>query len=86
MNKKVLLAVVWVIGWIDVFFFFPPLEQSGSIMAYANAAMNNDADRIDALNYMFFNLLGVWPFVMIAVLVQDLQGRTNKSRLNKDSC
>lgn len=70
-----LLAVIWALGWIDVFFFFPPLEQSGSMMGYANAAMNNDTDRIDALNCMFFNLLGIWPFVMIAVLVQDLQGK-----------
>ena len=75
MNKKTLLAVAWTLGWIDVFVFFPPLEQSGSMMEYANAAMNNDTEKIDSLNYMFFNLLGVWPFVMIAVLVQDLQGK-----------
>ncbi|HIF93693.1 MAG TPA: hypothetical protein EYQ60_11300 [Myxococcales bacterium] len=75
MNKKIVLAIVWTIGWIHVFFFSPSLAESGSLMAYLDAAMNNKTDSIDALNYMFFNLLGVWPFVMIAMLVQDLQGK-----------
>jgi hypothetical protein len=75
MNKKIILAVVWSMGWIHVFFFSPSLAESGSMMTYIDAAMNNKTDSIDALNYMFFNFLGVWPFVMIAMLVQDLQGK-----------
>lgn len=75
MNKKIILAIVWSMGWIHVFFFSPSLAESGSLLTYLDAAMNNKTESIDALDYMFFNFLGVWPFVMIAMLMQDRQGK-----------
>jgi len=74
-QKKIILAIVWCIGWFHVFFTSPSLAESGSLWTYVDAAMNNKTDIIDPLDYMVFNLLGVWPFVMVAMLVQDRQGK-----------
>lgn len=39
------------------------------------AVMQNNTALVDPMVFMVFNLLGIWPLVMVAMLVQDNQGR-----------
>ena len=71
--KKVLLATVWILGWIHVFWFSP--DDDASTMDFIAAVMQNNTELVDPMVFMVFNLLGVWPMVMVAMLVQDNQGR-----------
>jgi len=71
--KKMLLATVWVLGWIHVFWFSP--DDESSTMDFISAVMQNNTALVDPLVFMVFNLLGIWPLVMVAILVQDNQGR-----------
>jgi hypothetical protein len=71
--KKMLLATVWVLGWIHVFWFSP--DDDSSTMDFITAVMQNNTALVDPLVFMVFNLLGIWPLVMVAMLVQDDQGR-----------
>jgi hypothetical protein len=73
MMKKMLLATVWTLGWIHVFWFSP--DDGGSMKDFIVAVMQNNTELVDPLVFMVFNLLGVWPLVMVAMLVQDNQGR-----------
>jgi len=71
--KKILLATVWVLGWIHVFWFSP--DDGSSTNDFIVAVMQNNTRLVDPMVFMVFNLLGVWPMVMVAMLVQDNQGR-----------
>ncbi len=71
--KKILLATVWVLGWIHVFWFSP--DDGSSTKDFIVAVMQNNTGLVDPMVFMVFNLLGVWPMVMVAMLVQDNQGR-----------
>lgn len=71
--NKMLLAAVWILGWIHVFWFTP--DDSGSMMDFIVAVMQNNTALVDPMVFMVFNLLGVWPLVMVAMLMQDNQGR-----------
>ncbi len=62
MNKAFLL-VVWLIGWIHVIWLSP--EISGSMMDFIQAVMQRDTTLIDPLVFMVFNILGVWPIIML---------------------
>ncbi|ARN74021.1 hypothetical protein [Oceanicoccus sagamiensis] len=71
--KKILLAVLWVVGWVHVFFFSP--EDNSPMMDFIVAVMDNNTELVDPMVFMVFNLLGVWPLIMVAMLVQDNQGK-----------
>jgi len=71
--KKMLLATVWVLGWIHVFWFSP--DDGSSTKDFILAVMQNNTGLVDPMVFMVFNLLGIWPLVMVAILVQDNQGR-----------
>ncbi len=71
--NKALLLVVWLIGWVHVIWFSP--EINGSMMDFIQAVMQMDTELIDPFVFMVFNLLGVWPLIMVAMLVQDTQGK-----------
>ena len=71
--KKMLLATVWVLGWIHVFWFAP--DDGSSMKDFIVAVMQNNTGLVDPMVFMVFNLLGIWPLVMVAMLVQDNQGR-----------
>lgn len=70
---KIVLAVLWVAGWIHVFAFSPDGGMTSADFVAAVMAPGNTA--IDPAVFMVFNLLGIWPLVMVAMLVQDNQGR-----------
>jgi len=71
--KKLFLAILWVTGWIHVFGFAP--EGGQSTLAFISEVMKTENRQVDPLVFMIFNLLGIWPFIMVAMLVQDEQGR-----------
>ena len=71
--KKLFLAILWVTGWIHVFGFAP--EGGQSTLAFISEVMKTENRQVDPLVFMVFNLLGIWPFIMVAMLVQDEQGR-----------
>jgi hypothetical protein len=71
--KKMGLVTVWILGWIHVFFFAP--DDSGSTTDFIVAVMQRNTELVDPLVFMVFNMLGIWPLVMVAMLVQDNQGR-----------
>ena len=71
--KKIFLVTVWVLGWIHVFWFSP--ADGGSTKDFIVAVMQMNTELVDPLVFMVFNLLGIWPIVMVAMLVQDNQGR-----------
>lgn len=71
--SKLVLALLWVLGWFHVFAFSP----SGGVSTadFLAAVMQPGGGGVDPLVFMVFNLLGIWPLVMVAMLVQDEQGR-----------
>ena len=71
--NKIILAIAWVAGWIHVFVFSP--EGGQSTLAFISEVMKTENRQVDPLVFMVFNLLGIWPFIMVAMLVQDEQGR-----------
>ena len=71
--RKIILAILWVAGWIHVFGFAP--EGGQSTLAFISEVMKTENREVDPLVFMVFNLLGIWPFIMVAMLVQDEQGR-----------
>jgi hypothetical protein len=71
--KKIFLVTVWVLGWIHVFWFSP--DDGSSMQDFIVAVMQVNTAVVDPLVFMVFNLLGIWPIVMVAMLVQDNQGR-----------
>ncbi len=73
MMKKIGLVTVWILGWIHVFFFAP--DNGGSTTDFVVAVMQRNTELVDPLVFMVFNMLGIWPLVMVAMLVQDNQGR-----------
>ena len=73
MMKKIGLVTVWILGWIHVFFFAP--DDGGSTTDFVVAVMQRNTELVDPLVFMVFNMLGIWPLVMVAMLVQDNQGR-----------
>ena len=72
-RNKALLALLWIAGWIHVIWFTP--EISGSLMEFVTAVMEANTDLLDPLVITAFNILGLWPIIMVAVLVQDNQGK-----------
>ena len=70
---KIVLAILWIAGWIHEFFFSPSGGQSTADFIFA--VMQPGGGQVDPSVFMVFNLLGIWPFIMVAVLVQDDQGR-----------
>jgi hypothetical protein len=70
---KTILALAWIAGWVHVIWFTP--TGDGSIVEFLGAVMQRDTEQVDPLVFTVFNLLGVWPLVMLAMLVQDDQGR-----------
>ncbi|MDX1697771.1 MAG: hypothetical protein R3308_05755 [Thiohalobacterales bacterium] len=71
--KKIVLAVLWVLGWMHVLAFSPSGGESTA--DFIIAVMQADRDRVDPMVFMVFNLLGIWPLIMVAMLVQDTQGK-----------
>ena len=71
--KKTFLLAVWILGWIHVFWFSP--DDGIATKDFIVAVMQVNTELVDPLVFMVFNLLGVWPIVMVAMLVQDNQGR-----------
>jgi hypothetical protein len=71
--KKIFLAFCWVAGWTHVFFSSPRGEQSTA--DFIAAVMQPGGGQVDPLVFMVFNLLGIWPLIMVAMLVQDEQGK-----------
>lgn len=71
--KKIILALFWITGWIHVFFFSPDGGQSTA--DFIVAVMQPGGGEVDPLIFMVFNLLGIWPLIMVAMLVQDEQGK-----------
>ena len=70
---KIILALFWVAGWVHVFFFSPDSGQSTG--DFIVAVMQPGGGQVDPLIFMVFNLLGIWPLIMVAMLVQDEQGK-----------
>jgi hypothetical protein len=70
---RTILALAWIAGWVHVIWFTP--NDDGSIVEFLVAIMRGDTEQVDPLVFTVFNLLGVWPLVMVAMLVQDDQGR-----------
>lgn len=70
---KIILAVVWLVGWVHVLGFAPAGGES--VVNTIAAVMKPENEVFDPLVFMVFNLLGIWPLIMVAVLVQDTQGR-----------
>lgn len=60
-------------GWIHVFFFSP--EGGQSTTDFIAEVMQPGSGQIDPLVFTVFNLLGIWPLIMVAMLVQDEQGK-----------
>lgn len=71
--KKVILALFWIAGWIHVFFFSPDSGQSTA--DFIAEVMQPGGGQVDPLVFTVFNLLGIWPLIMVAMLVQDEQGK-----------
>jgi hypothetical protein len=70
---KIILAIFWVAGWVHVFFFSP--EGGQSTADFISDVMQSGGGQVDPLVFTVFNLLGIWPLVMVAMLVQDEQGK-----------
>ncbi|MCX2980602.1 hypothetical protein EYC98_06900 [Halieaceae bacterium IMCC14734] len=70
---KFVLAGVWLLGWIHVLGFSP--EGGESVADTIVGIMQNDKSVYDPMVFMVFNILGVWPIIMVAMLVQDTQGK-----------
>ena len=72
-SKKILLALFWTAGWIHVFAGSP--TGGASVTETIVGIMQPDADAYDPLVFAVFNMLGIWPLIMVAVLASDTQGR-----------
>ena len=70
---KLILGVAWILGWVHVIWFSPADESS--LMDFVTAVMQMNLELIDPLVFVVFNLLGLWPLIMVAMLVQDTQGK-----------
>ena len=70
---KTILALAWIAGWVHVIWFTP--TDGGSIVEFLVAVMQRDTEQVNTLIFTVFNLLGVWPLVTVAMLVQDDEGR-----------
>ncbi len=73
MSVKLILAAAWIAGWIHVLWFTP--EGGPSVAEFLADVFQSDGGRVDPLVFAVFNLLGLWPLIMLVVLVQDDQGR-----------
>ena len=71
--RKIILGILWVSGWVHVIGYAP--EDDSSITDFIVAIFQVNTELVDPSVFMVFNLLGVWPLIMVAVLVQDGQGR-----------
>ena len=71
--RKTILALVWIAGWVHVIGFAP--QDDSSIIDSVIAIMQVNTELVDPLVITVFNLLGIWPLIMVAMLVQDDQGR-----------
>jgi hypothetical protein len=61
--KKIILALCWVAGWIHVFFFSP--EGGQSTADFIVDVMQPGGGQVDPLVFTVFNLLGIWPLIMV---------------------
>ncbi len=73
MSKKFLLALFWTAGWIHVYAGSP--TGGASVTETITGIMRADPDAYDPLVFAVFNVLGIWPLIMVAVLASDTQGR-----------
>ncbi len=73
MSKKFLLALFWTAGWIHVYAGSP--TGGASVTETITGIMRADPDAYDPLVFVVFNVLGIWPLIMVAVLASDTQGR-----------
>lgn len=71
--KKPILAICWFAGWIHVFFYSPKGGQS--VSDFIAAVMQPGNGQVDPMVFMIFNMLGIWPLIMVAMLVQDEQAK-----------
>jgi len=71
MSKKILLALVWAAGWVHVFAGSP--TSGASVTETITRIMQSDTT-FDPLVFVVFNLLGIWPLIMVAMLASDTQG------------
>ncbi len=73
MSRKILLALAWAAGWVHVFAGAP--AGGASVTETITGIMQSDKAVYDPLVFVVFNLLGIWPLIMVAVLASDTQGR-----------
>lgn len=72
-NYRIFLAIIW-LAWIVYAFTFAP-DQQVADMDYIIQLMRMETDQIDATVIALFNLMGVWPLIMAAILLIDGRGQ-----------
>lgn len=70
---KVFLGIIW-LGWIIHAFMFAP-QQEVADWDGIMAMMQMDTSQWDASIIALFNLMGVWPMIMAAILLIDGRGQ-----------
>ena len=70
---KIFLGIIW-LGWIVHAFFFAP-QQEVAGMAEIMQLAQMDTSAFDASVIALFNLMGVWPMIMAAILLTDGRGQ-----------
>jgi hypothetical protein len=72
-SYKIFLGIIWM-GWVIYAFVFAP-QQEIADMDYIMQMARMETDRIDASVIALFNLMGVWPLIMAAILLIDGRGQ-----------
>lgn len=70
---KLFLGVIW-LAWVIYAFVFAP-QQEIADMDYIMQLARMETDHIDASVIALFNLMGVWPLIMAAILLIDGRGQ-----------
>jgi hypothetical protein len=70
---KIFLGIIW-LAWVIYAFVFAP-QQEIADMDYIMQMARMETDRIDASVIALFNLMGVWPLIMAAILLIDGRGQ-----------
>ena len=70
---KIFLGLIW-LSWVIYAFTFAPTQQVAD-MAYIMQMMRMETEQVDASVIALFNLMGVWPMIMAAILLIDGRGQ-----------
>ena len=65
-SYKIFLGIIW-LAWVVYAFVFAPQEEIAD-MDYIMQMMRMETENIDASVIALFNLMGVWPLIMAAIL------------------